>query len=106
MAAQSPENGNTPLGGGITFPPPTAVDPPTLPRTALNPSTLPPTTVKPSTPRPVKKILQAFRDYQQGTFFPESSWVVFELSSAEYEQLLDKLERDEPLSGFVTDKVR
>jgi hypothetical protein len=51
-------------------------------------------------------ILQAFRDYQQGTFFSESSWVVFELSSAEYKQLQDELERDEPLWAFVTDKVR
>jgi len=44
-------------------------------------------------------------DFKQGTI-SESSWRTFELESQEYDELLDQLKCDEPLGGFVADKVR
>jgi hypothetical protein len=75
----------------------------TLPESIINSPPTPLTDTKPA-PR-VARILQAFRDCQNGAPLM-SPWTVCKLSSEEHEELLDLLKRDEVLRGFVADKVR
>jgi hypothetical protein len=76
----------------------------TPPGSIINgPPTPPLTDTKPAAR--VARILRAFRDCQNGTP-PRSPWTVCQLSSEEYEELLDRLKHDERLGGFVADKVR
>ena len=53
----------------------------------------------------VRKILETLKEYKNGTL-SEVYWRIIKLQSQEYEELLDQLKRDEPLGGFVDDKVR
>jgi hypothetical protein len=72
------------------------------------PLTPPPSGTMPSDTKPsdtVKKILEALKEYKNGAL-SVVPWRIIKLQSQEYEELLDQLKRDEPLRGFVEDKVR
>lgn len=74
-------------------------------KTISNINNLPPplTNIEPTIQ--VVKILQVFEDIQNGAG-PESSWIVYKLSIEEYNELLDQLKQNQPLAGFVEDKVK
>ncbi|KAI9743008.1 MAG: hypothetical protein M1818_003303 [Claussenomyces sp. TS43310] len=76
----------------------------TPPESTINsPPTPPLTDTKPAAR--VARIRRALRGCQNGVP-PRSPWTVYNLSSEEYEELLDRLQHDELLNGFVVDKVR
>ena len=81
----------------------------TPPEKALKaPLTPPPSDTKPSDTKPsdtVREILETLKKYKNG-ILSEVPWRIIKLQSQEYKELLDQLERDELLGGFVDDKVR
>ncbi len=76
----------------------------TSPGSIINGQPTPPLTDTKPAAR-VARILRAFRDYQEGAP-PMTPWTVYKLSSEEYDGLLDRLQHDELLRGFVADKIR
>jgi len=54
----------------------------------------------------VKKILHLLKERKSGRFSLTPAWQTFKLHIDEYTELLDCLQTDEALWGFVEDKVR
>jgi len=54
----------------------------------------------------VKKILHLLKERKSGRILSTAPWQTFKLHIDEYTELLDVLQNDEALWGFVEDKVR
>jgi hypothetical protein len=54
----------------------------------------------------VEKILHLLKERKSGRFSSIPAWQTFKLHIDEYIELLDYLQKDEALWGFVEDKVR
>ncbi|KAF2802115.1 uncharacterized protein BDZ99DRAFT_492279 [Mytilinidion resinicola] len=84
----------TPLKELIT-PPSSLIDAPLTP---------PPTNEKAFTQVP--RVIALFKDIQAGRHTKQHPWIEFQLARGEYDEIERQLRRDEPLFGYVKDKIR
>lgn len=68
------------------------------------PLTPPPTGEKAFTRAP--RVIALFKDIESGRHVNEHSWTEFQLAKGEYDEIECQIKRDEPLLGFVRDKIR
>lgn len=54
----------------------------------------------------VSRVLQLFRDRKAGRPIRRDPWTRFQLVPGEYDEIQRQIERDEPLHGYIKDKIR
>jgi hypothetical protein len=68
------------------------------------PLTPPPTDKKPFAQ--AHRVIAFFKDIRAGRHIKQQPWTEFLLASGDYDEIERQLGRDEPLSGYVKDKIR